>query len=164
MPVEETIAKARAAALDGDKYRAKEILRSSLGTYGFCPSLYKAYAELLLEMDDKLQAGRYFFFSVTELEDSQQQPVELFLKRHANEGYKSLLAAAPKAEIRRLSDLPKFAQDTLRTLGAPEDLKPSTPPKMWSAVGCLLVAVLVLIGLVIIGLITVVKWLNTVVF
>jgi hypothetical protein len=70
MPVETTIEKARIAMESGNIHRAKEILRSSFGNYGFSPPLFRAYADVLLALNETTQAGRYLFFRSRDLKTS----------------------------------------------------------------------------------------------
>lgn len=159
MPVETTIEKARIAMESGDIHRAKEILRSSFGNYGFSPPLFRAYADVLLALNETTQAGRYLFFSVEKLEDKYQDAVSAFLSAHAGDGYKSIIRAMPAIRVSQLSALPAFSQQKLRELGAPEDFTRlySDHGSWWIFTGCLAAAVIIG-SLVCIGLWTVLKW------
>ncbi len=159
MPVETTIEKARIAMGSGNIHRAKEILRSSFGNYEFSPPLYRAYADVLLELNETTQAGRYLFFSVVELEDKYQDAVSAFLSASSGDGYKSIVRAMPAIRVSRLSELPAFSQQKLRELGAPEDLTRlySDHASWWVYAGCL-TAAMVVGSLVCVGLWTVFKW------
>ena len=159
MPVEDTIEKARAELAAGNNWRAKEIIRSSLGNYGYSSKLYRFYGEILLLMGDELQAGRYLFYSVDEPNTKERDAIELFLERHGGKNFMALLAAGPTIHAKSLSDLPSFSRERLAELGAPENLERATKSDnlgwLWLS-GCLLV---VLIGaiLVVIGAITVIQ-------
>ena len=159
MPVEKTIEKARAELDAGNVRRAKEILRSSLGNYGFSPPLFRAYADVLLALDEPAQAGRYLFFSIDRLEDEHRGPVEAFLAKSSSDGYKSILRSSPSAAISRLSELPEYPRRKLKELGAPEDFSKlySDAGGWWVATGCFFAAALV-ISLMGIGLVTVIRW------
>ena len=159
MPVEDTIGKARVELAAGNHWRAKEIIRSSLGNYGYSPELYRFYGEILLSMGDELQAGRYLFYSVDEPKVEERDAIELFLDRHGGKNFKALLAAGPTIHAKSLSDLPSFARERLAELGAPENLERATKSDnlgwIWLS-GCLLV-VLVVAVLAVIGAITVLQ-------
>ncbi|NWK57749.1 hypothetical protein HW115_19175 [Verrucomicrobiaceae bacterium N1E253] len=159
MPVEKTIEKARVELDAGNVRRAKEILRSSLGNYGYSPRLFRAYADVLLALDEPAQAGRYLFFSIDILEDEHRAPVEAFLAKSSTGGYKSILMSSPSAGVSRLSELPEYSRRKLEELGAPEDLSKvySDAGGWWVATGCALAAAAV-ISLSGIGLWTVIRW------
>jgi hypothetical protein len=163
MPVEKTIASSRAEIEQGRTWRAKEIIRSSLGNYGYNLDLYQFYGEVLLSMGDLQQAGKYLFFSKSELNDDEEKAVRVFLERHGTNGFKGVVANTPVARYQKLSEYPDFVQQRLRELGAKEDLF-----RFWEKVpgngintavcGCLIVLV-VLSALCIIGAVTVIRWL-----
>ena len=122
MPVEKTIEKAKIEFDSGNLLRAKQILKSSLANYGFSPGLFRAYADVLLALDEPVQAGRYLFFSIDTLIEDHRKPVEGFLSKYSNDGYERIILASPAGQISSLSDLPEFSRQKLRDLGAPEDL------------------------------------------
>jgi hypothetical protein len=159
MPIETTIEKARLAMDSGNLHRAKEILRSSFGNYGFSPPLFRAYADVLLALKETTQAGRYLFFSIDQLDEQYQDAVSAFLSAHSGEGYKSIVRASPAVRISRLSELPPFSQQKLRELGAPEDLSRlySDQSSWWVIGGCLTV-IIALVSLAAIGMWTVFRW------
>lgn len=159
MPVENTIEKARAAQGEGNVLRAKEILKSSLGNYGFSPQLFLAYAETLLALDEPAQAGRYLFFSVQRLAKEHEEFVGEFLKKNSGEGYESIIRASPIKPLSKLSELPDYSQKYLRDLGAPEDISCvfSNDDGRWVLAGCLMV-LLAVVAFAVIGLITVFQW------
>ena len=143
----------------GNIQRAKQILRSSLGNYGFSPSLFRAYADVLLALNEKEQAGRYLFFSIEKLEDEHQDAVSAFLNSRFGKNYKSIVWASPVDCVPCLSELPAYSRQVLKDLGAPEDL-----PRLHSdsgdrciLTGCLAAMIVVLV-LASIGLWTVIHW------
>jgi hypothetical protein len=83
----------------GNIHRAKEILRSSFGNYGFSPPLFRAYADVLLALNETTQAGRYLFFSVEKIEAKHQDAVSAFLSAYAGDGYKSIIRAMPAIRV-----------------------------------------------------------------
>ncbi|MBK1834922.1 DUF6584 family protein [Roseibacillus ishigakijimensis] len=159
MPVEATIGKARAELAAGNHRRAKEIVHSSLGNYGYSPKLYRFYGEILLSMGDELQAGRYLFYSVDNPNTVEREAIDLFLERHGGENFKALLAAGPKFHAQSLSDFPSFARRRLSELGAPENLERAMKSDnlgwLWLS-GCLLAALVIMV-LAVIGAFTVIQ-------
>jgi hypothetical protein len=160
MPVENTIEKARMAMESGNMLRAKEILRSSFGNYGFSPPLLRAYADVLIALNQPTQAGLYLFFSVEELDEKSQEAVCAFLSDHSADGYKSIVRALRVVRVARLSELPAYSQQKLRDLGAPEDLSRlySSDGGWTFSVPCVLTAAIIFVLLACIGLWTVFLW------
>lgn len=161
MPVESTIEKARASLDAGDCDRAKEILRSSLGNYGFSPKLYRAYADILLSAGDDVQAGRFLFFSVDSVDESYREPVEAFLASCSEGGYSGIIRALPPHGANKLSELPDYSRAKLTELGAPEDFSKinSGSEGWWIFAGCLATATVVT-AFACIGLWTVIRWIT----
>lgn len=143
----------------GNILRAKQILRSSLGNYGFSPALFRAYADVLLALNEKEQAGRYLFFSIEELEDKHLDAISAFRNSRFGKNYKSIVWASPVDCVPRLSDLPAYSRQALRDLGAPEDLSRlhSDSGERWIP-AVFLAAITVVIALAGIGFWTVIQW------
>jgi hypothetical protein len=161
MPIDTTIEKAKLAMESGNLHRAKEILRSSFGNYGFSPPLFRAYADVLLALNEPVQAGRYLFFSVDKINDKYQEAVSSFLSAHTGKDYKSIVRALPAVRISRLSELPAFSQQKLRDLGAPENLSRlySNHYAFWVFVGYMTI-IISIFSLACIGLWTVLQWIT----
>lgn len=66
----------------GRLWRAKEILRGNIGSQPFDPALCLAYGELLLELGDVPEAGKFLFLAGSEL-PQHADAVQVFLGRHA---------------------------------------------------------------------------------
>jgi hypothetical protein len=158
MPVDNTIEKARMAMESGNMLRAKEILRSSFGNYGFSPPLLRAYADVLIALNQTRQAGLYLFFSIEKLDEKNQEVVCAFLSGHSGGGYKSIVRALRVVRVTRLSELPAYSQQKLRDLGAPEDLSRLYSDDEWWLWASVITAFVVVGLLTCIGLWTVFRW------
>jgi hypothetical protein len=123
MPLPETIAKAEKEISAGRAWRAKEILRSSLGNYGYDAGFYKTYGSVLLQMGDLMQAGKYLFLSTRNLSSDEREAVEIYLERHSKRNFRGLIASfSPAARLKKLSLYPEHVQEKLKELGAKDDL------------------------------------------
>lgn len=120
MTIASTIHRAEAELSNGRPWRAKEILASSLSSYGYSRDIYVAYAKLLTDLGDHLEAGRFYLLSVDEPDDQQRQLMELFLKRHQKDDWMRLLLHFPKpARLSERSKYPIYLRNYLETLHAP---------------------------------------------
>ena len=92
MPLEVTLEKAREAQQKGELKHAIEILRSSLGNYGFSQELFKEYGELLRKCGYTSQAGKYFFLSVPEPNEVEDTVAASSLELSAsNTGFRPII-------------------------------------------------------------------------
>lgn len=73
MTIESTIRRARSEIEGGRLWRAKEILASSIPHYGYSIEIYRAYADVLIELGDELKAGGYYLLSVDEPNNRQER-------------------------------------------------------------------------------------------
>ncbi len=62
-------------------WRAKEILSSYIASVPYDEALYLMYGELLYELGDKLESGKYFLLTSTK-NPLYHDAIALFLKRH----------------------------------------------------------------------------------
>lgn len=123
MTITKTIQRAQAESSDGRLWRAKEILASSLSAYGYSREIYLAYANVLVQLGDHLDAGRFYLLSVDEPDDQQRPLVVLFLKRHQKDDWMRLLRRFPKpAQLSERSKYPAYLRNYLETLNAPTNL------------------------------------------
>jgi hypothetical protein len=161
--IQETLEKARPEYDSGNYWRAKEIIRSGVGTYGYDVELYSFYASILLAMHDKMQAGKYCFLSKEKPTEEEQEAIDLFIERHKKYGYRGILKSIPgKSCFSKLSDYPKFVQERFISLGATEHLG-SIPgafkekvKNSWGFIGCLIPLLLIIICFIV-GFITIIK-------
>ncbi len=63
MALASTLKRAEDEIENGRLWRAKEILSSSISTYGYEPALFRAYAQLVFQLGDRMEAGRFFLLS-----------------------------------------------------------------------------------------------------
>lgn len=166
MTVESTIERASTEIATGRQWRAKEILASSLQTYGYSREIYYAYANLLLGLGDDLEAGRFYLLSVDEPDTDQSRVMELFLTRYRNDDWQLLRSRFPKsARVLNLGDYPSVLRRRLQSLGAPELLIPqqiisgqTSKSFSWAIpVGCI-AAIIALVTCTVIGAYTIVRW------
>lgn len=166
MTIAKTIQRAEAELSDGRLWRAKEILASSLSAYGYSREIYLAYANVLVQLGDQLEAGRFYLLSVDEPDDQQRPLVELFLKRHQKDDWMRLLLRFPKpARLSERGNYPTYLRDYLVTLQAPsiidqEQLKPNLAyerPNWLLPMTCLSVTIIAIVC-VVVGAHTLVGW------
>lgn len=94
------------AIADRKLWRAKEILQGRLASPKFDPDLLRRYGEVLLAMDDKIEAGRHLFCSGFRAPE-YSEAVELFLSRNHRDKPHRFLSAFPSM-VRRQSHLAEF--------------------------------------------------------
>jgi hypothetical protein len=119
-PVADLLGRADAEIAAGRVWRAKELLRGNLSSRAE-PALLERYGRLLEELGDRVEAGRYLFFSGSRLPE-YEQPIALFLQRHAKKRSRRALIALIPAPVRRrrFQELPPTLQEDLRRLGVDE--------------------------------------------
>ena len=123
MTVDATIRRAT-KELEGNRvWRAKEILRSSFATYGYSREIFESYADVVRQMGDDLEAGRFYLLSLDHPKTGSEGSINLFLSRFGHENYEQLLSKFPRcSRLPRRDDYPKLLRRHLAELGAPEDL------------------------------------------
>lgn len=162
MPVDVTIRKAAQAKERGDKHRALEILRSSLGNYGYSIELLQAYGDILHSNGNLIQAGAFYFASCRDPNDAQLLCLNKFIESHHDRNISHLIYDLPKvARLERLAMYPDFVQDRLKSLGASQDTLPTitTHKSDRMAVAGCIALVCIIVFLSIVGLLTIFKWL-----
>ena len=148
----------------GEAWRAKEILRGSIRSHGYDIELYQRYGRLLLDLQDKLEAGKYLFLSGNR-QPEYKPAIELYLSRIKGD---SLYYSFPRsARLREVSDYPEPVRSDLERVGY------RVPKRQWDdegeesslGLGCwtaitlavvLAIAVVVFVGL---GVWVTVRWL-----
>lgn len=166
MTIESTLERSKEEIGAGRLWRAKEILASSLATYGYSREIYLAYADVLYALGDKLDSGKYYLLSVEEPSESQQQSIQLFLDRFENDDWRQLISRFPNAvKSVELQFLPKNLATHLLALGAPAtmDAHHTNSPKVsvWTQyflpIGCL--SAVAVVGIcTIVGAYTIFGW------
>jgi hypothetical protein len=94
------------AIADRKLWRAKEILQGRLASPKFDPDLLRRYGEVLLAMDDKIEAGRHLFCSGFRAPE-YSEAIELFLSRNRRDKPHRFLSACPSM-VSRQSHLAEF--------------------------------------------------------
>jgi uncharacterized protein DUF6584 len=98
-------------------WRAKEIIRGNIANAWPHPEVVERYGQVLLDMGDELEAGKYLWLSGVRIKQ-YEKPVALFLSRHGRHGAKNLLAQLPKTLKRvEFDQLPTEVQRDLTRLG-----------------------------------------------
>lgn len=169
MTVESTLARAQQEIELGRAWRAREILGSSIRTYGYNRRLLYSYAQILDEFGDPMEAGKYYLLTVDEPTEHELKLIHVFLNRHQNLSHRQLMKMFPsQLRAARRDAYPKFFEKHLEQMGAPAELVPDqfalnpsgNPTKGDRAVfiGCSLIACLFLLCFVV-GLIEIASWL-----
>jgi hypothetical protein len=124
------------AISEGQLWRAKEILQSNIRTQGYVPELYERYGQVLLEMCDLVEAGKYLFLS-GKRDPAYERAISLYVARFTRRDPLRLYHSFPtKAKLAVASDYPRPVAETLRALGLPESLpQPRTYPSPKRSVG-----------------------------
>lgn len=165
MTIESTMTKVNHEITAGRLWRAKEILQSSARQYGHCTQLMRKLAEVLSEMGDDLEAGKFFLLSVDNPTDRETEAIQTFLARYDSLSYKELLAKFPAyARLCRRSQYPAYLQTYLEKIGAPAELRTIVQPVKFQPtfsiaheIGCLFL-VGTTIMCTIIGAYTILRW------
>ena len=167
MTIESTIERARAEIESGRLWRAKEILASSLATYGFSRAINLAYADVLYSLGDRLDAGKYYLLSVDEPNQVQRPAVQLFLDRYRKDDWQQLVSRFPaSARTVNVAALPNALANHLLVLGAPAELQRDSRAgslrssiwlNYWLPFGCL-AAALAIGTCALVGAYTILNW------
>ena len=101
----------------GRLWRAKEIIRGTIGHTWPDSDVIEQYGQILLRMGDDVEAGKYLWLSGVRRAE-YERAVALFLRRHARHGRQMLVAQIPKS-FRRVpfSQLPAELRDQLTDYG-----------------------------------------------
>ncbi len=170
MTVKSTIERANIEMAAGRHWRAKEILASSLQTYGYSREIFYAYANILLALGDDLEAGRFYLLSVDEPDAAQSRVMELFLTRYRNGGWQLLRSRFPRsARLKKLADYPSVLRSQLERLGAPETMLPEQAiahhagkSSSWVIPAGCIIAMAALATCAVIGAYTIARWITRV--
>lgn len=165
MPIETTIANAKTEIAKGRSWRAKELLTSSIGNYGYSKDIFAALGSVLLQMGDDLEAGKYLLLTVDTPSSKELAAINLFLERYAKLKYPALLCKFPlSARLDNRDNYPTFFRDHLTRIGAPKNLQKNSLTKRETIIDrlCIAGALFIFLGIVIcafVGALTILKWL-----
>jgi hypothetical protein len=99
----------------GRIWRAKEILQGQVASYPYSPELYASLGDVLAQMGDELEAGKYLFLGGRQ-DPRSQGSISLFLSRYTDP--QVLFATFPsRAKLHRLEEYPTPVAAELRTRG-----------------------------------------------
>ena len=92
----------------GNLWRAKEILQGSIAsTVGYDVDIYEKYGQILLQMQDNVEAGKFLFLSGKRCLH-YEKAIELFLKKYAKRHDYTLYYAFPRAaRLAKKNDYPE---------------------------------------------------------
>ena len=115
MSNEKIFARVEEALSKGALWRAKEILQGNIPN-GYNHDLYEKYGQVLLQMGDLLEAGKYLFLSGKTHSD-YESAIALYLNRYTKSDPSILFNTFPKvAKLRCLTDYPKLVEQYLRSV------------------------------------------------
>ncbi|SDO78880.1 hypothetical protein SAMN05660199_02611 [Klenkia soli] len=165
MPADQTLARARAELAAGDTARARQRLRGLVSSYPHRLGIRAELAAAYRAEGDVAQAGRWSFLC----HDRDEAEAEAFLR--ATTGpvprMRAMRWAGPEdaagrwaqerlVELRTTAEIATGGQVTWRA-DRPRPAGPSRMASLLGTAGCFVLAV-VLVALVVIGVVTVVRW------
>ena len=157
------IQRAQEQIQQGKLWRAKDILNGGISNYPFTPELYRAYGDLLLQMGDLREAGRFLFLSGIR-EPAYSDAIAIFTSQFENGRKEQFYSAFPaRARLAKLSDYPAAVADELKKRGFQEVIRhavaPPAPKKFKEKVkgGCLATFGIIIIILMVVGVIRLIE-------
>jgi len=106
----------------GNLWRAKEILQGSVGHSGYKVEIYEKLGNVLLQMQDLAEAGRYLFLSGVR-NPEYEEAIAIFLEKYEGKPHNLFRTFPRSAKLTKISEYPKIVAENLRELGLPEMLK-----------------------------------------
>ena len=106
----------------GEPWRAKEMLRGNLRLRGYDVDLYERYGRLLLDLGERMEAGKYLFLSGRRAPE-YEAAISTYLSRHLAGRLDDMYFSFPVAA--RLDDIDRYpdaVRQTLETLDFPVGL------------------------------------------
>jgi hypothetical protein len=100
----------------GRVWRAKEMLDGYVRSAAFDPVIYERYGQILLLMQDKLNAGRFLFLSGVSRKE-YEEPIALFMARYARQPQQLYAALPARAKLSTLEAYPESVAAELGRLG-----------------------------------------------
>ena len=120
--IQNNIREAESEIAKGELWKAKEILHKSVKYAGYDVELYEKLGTVLLEMGDKVEAGKYLFLSGS-TEKRFQSVIELFLEQYRGKPH-NLFHPFPRAsKLTRVSDYPVTVAKNLHDLVFSDELE-----------------------------------------
>ncbi|MCW5960873.1 MAG: hypothetical protein KIS76_11985 [Pyrinomonadaceae bacterium] len=142
----------------GNLWRAKEILQGSIPSAGYNIELFEKLGNVLLQMGDLPEAGKFLFLSGVR-KPEYEEAIGIFLRKYGRKPPNLFQTFPHTAGLSKISDYPEIVAAKLRELNFPETLKTESgevavPPEndKYFLAGCL-IAILVIVGLAILGVV-----------
>ena len=133
MTIEKTFLKVDKALSEGALWRAKEILQGNIAN-GYDHEIYEKYGQVLLQMGDLPEAGKYLFLSGKSLPE-YEEAISLYLKRHTKPNPFHIIYTFPKAaRLQRLPDYPDTVEKYLREVGHSDSTVKNCSPQGYQQV------------------------------
>jgi Family of unknown function (DUF6584) len=144
------------AVAEGKLWRAREILEGNLGQLGYDIDLYERLGQVLLQMGEPMQAGRFLFLSGRRGR-RYEEAINIYLDRYTRKAPGNLLGTFPNAaRLAKVDDYPEAVREELCSLGlarrVEEFKKPGEPTWQRSKFVAAFFATGCLVGLAIAGL------------
>jgi hypothetical protein len=162
-------AEAEEAIAQGELPKARGLLRTATDQSHYDPDLYEMYGRVLLHTGKRQEAGKWLFLS-SRRSVAYEDAINQFLASRGRHGGLKLYQSFPAAA--RLGGPDNYPQplcDELKALGVPDSVKPgsvsmtfaqeSRTAVVFTQVGCGC-ALLFLLTSVVVGAVTIFKWLG----
>ena len=114
--------KAEREVAKGNLWKAKEILQGNVGHAGYKPEIYEQLGNVLLEMSDLADAGKFLFLCGVR-KPNYEEAIGIFLHRYETSGDKLFNSFPCSAKLASLNEYPESVAEKLRGLGLPEVLR-----------------------------------------
>lgn len=107
---------------NGNLWRAKELLHRSVGHSDYKIEIYEKLGNVLLQMNDLVEAGKYLFLSGVR-KPEYEKAIRIFLQKYEGKPYNLFHPFPRSAKLSKISEYPQTVADKLQELGLPEELK-----------------------------------------
>ena len=107
--------------VDGNLWKAKEILHKSVKYSGYDVGLYEQLGKVLLQMKDTAEAGKYLFLSGVRLPE-YEDAIRTFLDCYKGKPHNVFHPFPRAAKLENISEYPPNVVEELRNLGLPDQL------------------------------------------
>ena len=95
---------------------------------GYDPDIYERYGQVLLQMGDLVEAGKFLFLS-GQRDSTYGESIDLYLKRFAKADHRRFISTFPKAaRLSKIEDYPEVVQSYFAENGITNELLPKLHP------------------------------------
>jgi hypothetical protein len=117
--MDKTLEKKITKLRDSDlSWKAKEILSGKIGQQEYQPELYRLYGEVLLDLGDMYEAGKYLFLGGGADDPKCREAVSIFLQRHNKKDAYGFFALMPKRFVAAAPELyPESVREYIKEQG-----------------------------------------------